>query len=97
LFSGGRENYAVSDRVSRQAVVVADSPGPDTRPVAARVHAVVGRHGAGGVRHGQLHAVLLPDVPTRPAVLPERWAAGGRRVPGAGFSRVPVTAVAVAA
>lgn len=77
--------------------MVADPPSPNTRPVTARVHAVVSRHGTGGVRHGQLHAVLLPHVPAWPAVLLERWTAGGRRVPGAGISRVPVTTVAVAA
>jgi len=97
FFAGGRENDAAPGRVARQAVVVADSAGPDPRPVASRVHAVVGRHGAGGVGHGQLHAVLLPHVPARPAVLPERRAAGGRGVPGARVSRVPVAAVAVAA
>lgn len=77
--------------------MVADSAGPDARPVAARVHAVVGRHGFGGVRHGQLHAVLLPNVAARPPILSERRAAGGRRVPGARVPRVPVAAVAVAA
>lgn len=54
-------------------------------------------HGAGRIRHGQLHAVLLPDVPTRPAVLPERRAARGRRVSGVGIPRVPFTTVAMAA
>jgi len=77
--------------------VVADSAGPDARPVVARVHFVVGRHGASGFRHGQLHVVLLPHVPSWPAVLFERRAAGGRRVPGARVPRVPVAAVAVAA
>jgi len=61
------------------------------------VHAVVSRHGTGGVRNSQLHAVLLPHVPAWPAVLLERWTASGRRVPDAGISRVPVTAVAMAA
>lgn len=60
------------------------------------MHAVVGRHGVGGVRHCQLHAVLLPHVPARPAVLFERRTAGGRRVPGARVPRVQVTAMAVA-
>lgn len=77
--------------------MVAHATGPHARPVAARVHAVVGGHGAGGVRHGQLHAVLLPNVPARPAVLPERRSVGGRGVPGARVPRVPVAAVAVAA
>lgn len=77
--------------------MVADSAGPDARPIAARVHAVVGRHGVGGVGHGQLHAVLLPHVPARPAILSERGAAGGRRVPGARFPGVPIAAMAVAA
>jgi len=77
--------------------VVAHGTGPDVRAVAAGVHVVVRGHGAGGVGHGQLHAVLLPDVPARPAVLPERRSAGGRRVPGARVPRFPVPAVAVAA
>lgn len=93
VFAGGGEDA----RVARQTVVVAHAAGPDARPIAARVHAVVRGHGAGGVRHGQLHAVLLPDVAPRPPVLPGRRAAGGRGVPGARVPGVPVAAVAVAA
>lgn len=93
LFAGGGEDAGVAE----QTVVVAHATGQDARPVAARMHAVVRGHGAGRVGHGQLHAVLLPNVAPRPAVLPERRAAGGRGVPGARVPGVPVAAVAVAA
>lgn len=76
--------------------MVANSAGPDACPVVARMHAVVGRHDVGGVRHCQLHAVLLPHVPARPAVLSERRTASGRRVPGARVPRIQVAAMAVA-
>lgn len=68
----------------------------DGRPVASRVHLVVGGHGTGRVRHGQLHVVLLSDVPARPIVLPERRAAGGHRVPDTGIPRVQIATMAVA-
>lgn len=77
--------------------MVAHAAGQDARPIAARVHAVVRGHGTGRVGHGQLHAVLLPDVAPRPPVLPERRAAGGRGVLGARVPGLPVAAVAVAA
>lgn len=67
------------------------------RPVIARVYPVVRGHGISRVWHGQLHAMLLPDVPTWPAVLPGRRAAGGRRMPSVGIPGFPVTTVAVAA
>lgn len=105
--AGGRETAAGAGPsptgVAGQATAVAagvDGPGgraATAATVAAGVHAVVGRHGAGGVRHGQLHAVPVPDVAPRPAVLPGRRAAVRGRVPGARVPRVPVAAVAVAA
>lgn len=109
--AGGRETAAGAavagpspTGVAGQATVAAsvDEPGGGdgaaaATTVAAGVHAVVGCHGAGGVRHGQLHAVPVPDVAPRPAVLPGRRASVGRRVPGARVPRVPVATVAVAA
>lgn len=108
--TGGREAAAGATfagpspiGVAGQATVAAgvDKPGGHATPAAATVttgvHALVGGHGAGGVRHGQLHAVPVPDVTPRTAVLPGRRATGGRRVLGARVPRVPVAAVAVAA
>lgn len=92
MSAGGGEDAGVAG----QAVVVARAAAY-RGPIAAGVHAVVRGHGAGGVRHGQLHAVLLPDVAARPPVLPERRTAGRRGVPGPRVPGVPVAAVAVAA
>lgn len=93
MISGGRENA----RVAQQAIVVAHAACPYARTIAASMHAVVRGHGVGRLGHGQLHAVLLPDVSPRTPVLPERRTGGGRRVPGAGIPWIPVAAVAVAA
>lgn len=70
---------------------------PDARPVAARLHPMVRGHGTGRVRHGQLHVVLLSDVPSWPTLLPGRRASGGRRLSGARVPWVPVATVEVAA
>lgn len=68
----------------------------DTRPIVTRVYPVVRSYDISRVRHGQLHAMLLSDVQTRPAVLPGRRVAGGCRLSGAGIPGFQVTTMAVA-